>query len=207
MLGLTRRREVLYTEADRLICTFIMALFGAFIGSTLTFLPTAFAAVAGALLFPYISTKDNARGDLFRTIALRIQAFAQDLWRIVNILDILPQSQLLLSQLFDAILFLDRKHNIKHKLLKLCNLLYAFLNNLLTATNTQQQPQEPTAPDDYDTTTQSHHFYPTTDANAPPTTDHLQQTRYYNSHSTYQRQTNPTTPHDYDTDQQSYTSK
>ena len=99
----------------------------AFVGSTcggnikLPIIPTSMGALGGAALFATGCLANSARGDLCRSMGMRVVALVEELWEIQADLRIIPKVAVVSSQILDKLLIFDRKHKVKDKLLTLVN--------------------------------------------------------------------------------------
>lgn len=101
-----------------------MALVGSFCGGNVPLLPTWIGSLTGAALFAFGCTLSNARGDLCRTMGMRIVALVQDLWVIQTDLKIIPKAAVVTGQVIDKLMIFDRKHRVKDRFLALVTKAY-----------------------------------------------------------------------------------
>merc|ERR1719469_890890 len=90
---------------------------GAFVGGTIPFIPTSIGGICGAFFFTYFCTMDNARGDLFRVLSIRIHLLFFDILKNLMLdLEILRKIQRVMNKVIQLCFILDRKHRIYDKL-------------------------------------------------------------------------------------------
>mmetsp|Transcript_13022 Transcript_13022/g.20255 ORF Transcript_13022/g.20255 Transcript_13022/m.20255 type:complete len:401 (-) Transcript_13022:52-1254(-) len=94
--------------------TFIGSICGGNINVPL--FPTWLGALGGAAFFALASTFQNARGDLARTMGMRVVGLAQEVIEINAELGVLRKSAVVGGKILDKCLILDRKHRIKDRL-------------------------------------------------------------------------------------------
>jgi hypothetical protein len=117
-----------------------------FVGSTcgatlaLPLIPTWIASLIGAITMAYATTLvDSPWGDLCRSLGMRVVAFIQELWKIVQSLGIIPKAAIVTGQIIDKCMILDRQHKVKDKLFALCQVGYV---KILQTVNTIQQSSQ-----------------------------------------------------------------
>ena len=115
-----------------------MAMVGSTCGGNLPMIPAWMGSLAGAATFALGCTLTNSpRGDLCRTMGMRVVAMVQELWDIQAQLSIVPKAAMVSSQLIDRLLILDRQHKVKDRFLNVVNTGYEQV--LKTASRVQEQ--------------------------------------------------------------------
>jgi hypothetical protein len=94
-----------------------MAFVGSFCGGNMPVIPTWMGSLAGAGIFALGCTLSSARGDLYRTMGMRVVALLQELWDIQADLKIIPKTAVVSSQVLDKLMIFDRKHKVKDRFL------------------------------------------------------------------------------------------
>lgn len=99
-----------------------MALVGSFCGGNvnLPMFPQWIGGIAGAVAFASLTTGSNARGDLGRSMGMRIVGLVQLVLAINSELQILRKSATVGGLIFDKFMILDRKHRIKDRIVAIC---------------------------------------------------------------------------------------
>lgn len=92
-----------------------MALIGSFCGGNMPLLPTWIGSSAGAITFAFVATTKNSRGDLVRTMGMRVVALIGEAIEINYDLNIARKTAVVSGKIVDKLLILDRKHRIKDK--------------------------------------------------------------------------------------------
>jgi hypothetical protein len=103
-----------------------MAFVGSTCGGTMNvpLIPTWLGALVGAAACSFGCTLSSARGDLCRTLGMRVVALVQELWEIQAELRIIPKAAVVSSQVLDKLMIFDRKHKVKDRFLSLVNKSY-----------------------------------------------------------------------------------
>jgi hypothetical protein len=109
-----------YEEDDvdfrMLYSTAAMGFVGSAIGGNMPLIPTWLGALAGAGSFAFLTTTRNARGDLCRTMGMRVVSLGQEVLGINQELELLSKVGVVSGRVLDKLLILDRKHRIKDRL-------------------------------------------------------------------------------------------
>ena len=92
-----------------------MALVGSFCGGNIPIIPAWMGGIAGAMLFASMTTGANARGDLGRTMGMRVVGLLQLVLAINSDLRILGKAATVGGLIFDKFMIFDRKHRIKDR--------------------------------------------------------------------------------------------
>jgi len=136
----------------RMLYTVIaMAFIGSTCGGNIPLIPTWIGSLAGAGFFGLSTTMNNARvrcrsflvrtchhfslyslfyllagqkGDLTRSMGMRLVALGEEIFGINTELGLLRKGGVVAGKVFDKILFLDRKHRIKDRLIAGASLAY-----------------------------------------------------------------------------------
>lgn len=93
-----------------------MAFVGSAAGGNLPLVPTWMGALGGATMLVFASTLRNARGDLCRSMGMRLVAVVEELLDINADLKVVQKSGVVAGRILDKILILDRKHSIKDRI-------------------------------------------------------------------------------------------
>jgi hypothetical protein len=80
------------------------------------FVGSAIGGLAGAGSFAFLTTTRNARGDLCRTMGMRVVSLGQEVLGINQELELLSKVGAVTGKVLDKLLILDRKHRIKDRL-------------------------------------------------------------------------------------------
>ena len=92
-----------------------MVFAGRTCGATLSLplIPTWMASLVGAATLALVTMMDSPRGDLARTMGMRLVALIQELWNIQATLGIIPKTAIVSSQIIDKCMILDNQHKVK----------------------------------------------------------------------------------------------
>jgi len=101
-----------------------MSFIGSFCGGSIPIIPTWIGSLAGAGIFAFGCTLSSAKGDLCRTMGMRIVALLQELWHIQTDLRIIPKAAVVTSQVIDKMMLFDRQHRVKDRFLSLVTRAY-----------------------------------------------------------------------------------
>jgi len=115
--------EPIYRDDPEFKMTYVllsMALVGSFCGGNIPILPVWIGGIAGALAFASLATGSNARGDLGRSMGMRVVGLVQLILAINSELRILGKTAKVSGLIFDKIMIMDRKHRIKDKIAAIC---------------------------------------------------------------------------------------
>ena len=93
-----------------------MAFVGSAAGGNMPLVPTWMGALGGATLLVFGSTLRSARGDLCRSMGMRLVAVVEELLDINADLKVVQKSGVVAGRILDKILILDRKHSIKDRI-------------------------------------------------------------------------------------------
>lgn len=117
-----------------------MAMVGSTVGGNLPFIPNWIGALVGASSFAFACTWQNShRGDLARTMGMRVVRAVSELWEIQADLQIIPKATVVSSQVIDKAMILDRKHRVKDRFLSLANKSYAQASQVAEQIQKQQR--------------------------------------------------------------------
>ena len=103
-------------EISFLYTLLAMGFVGSAAGGNLPLLPTWMGALGGAALLVLGSTLRNARGDLCRSMGMRLVAVVEELLDINAELKVVQKSGVVAGRILDKILILDRKHKVKDRI-------------------------------------------------------------------------------------------
>merc|ERR1712013_259459 len=87
-----------------------------FCGGNVPILPAWIGGIVGAVAFASLATGSNARGDLGRTMGMRVVGLVQLVLALNSELRILGKAATVGGLLFDKIMIMDRKHRIKDRI-------------------------------------------------------------------------------------------
>jgi len=97
-----------------------MTLVGSFCGGNVPILPAWIGGIVGAVAFASMVTGSNARGDLGRSMGMRLVGLVQLVLAIQSELRILAKSATVGGHIFDKFMIMDRKHRIKDRIVAIC---------------------------------------------------------------------------------------
>jgi len=117
-----------------------MAFVGSFCGGSVPLIPTWMGSAGGAALFAFLGIAKNSRGDLVRTMGMRIVALLGEAIDINSELRVAKKVGVVGSKILDKMLILDRKHRIKDKIFSSASWAYDKVSS--TASKVQEDMQE-----------------------------------------------------------------
>jgi hypothetical protein len=88
------------------------------------FLPTSLASLLGASVLGYATTLPDSRGDLARVMGMRVVGILREAVALNSELHVLSKSGIVISNVLDKLLILDRQHRIKDKFLAIAHFVY-----------------------------------------------------------------------------------
>jgi hypothetical protein len=103
---------------------FAMIMVGSFCGGNVPMVPSWMGALAGAAFLGLLTTRPTTRGDLARATGMRVVASAQTVWDLWRDLGMSLKVWRVVSLLLDKLMFLDRKHRLKDRLVAFLSILY-----------------------------------------------------------------------------------
>eukprot|EP00980_Cylindrotheca_fusiformis_P010368 scaffold2306_cov132-Cylindrotheca_fusiformis.AAC.3 len=106
-------------EFSMLYSIVAMAFMGSVCGGNVPVIPVWMGSLTGAALFGVGCTLSSSRGDLCRSMGMRIVALLQELWDIQADLQIIPKAAVVSGQILDRLMIFDRKHRVKDRFLTL----------------------------------------------------------------------------------------
>ena len=116
------------------------ALVGSAVGGNMPAIPSSVGALIGAASFAFACTwKNSPRGDLMRTIGMRVVRIVTELWEIQADLQIIPKATVVSSQIIDKAMVWDSKHKVKDRFLSLANKGYARASKVAEQIQEQQR--------------------------------------------------------------------
>lgn len=126
-----------------MFCLLAFTLVGAVCGGNiqLVLVPAWLGGLVGAGSCAFATTINSARGDLARTMGMRVVALAQEVWFINDELELVTKAGVVAGRILDKVMILDRKHRIKDRLAKGFSFLAAQVTR--TASQMQQDLQQP----------------------------------------------------------------
>ena len=125
-----------------------IAFIGSFCGGSIPLLPTWMGSAGGAALFAFFAIAKNSRGDLIRTMGMRVVALLGEAIDINSELRVARKVGVVGGKLLDKMLILDRKHRIKDKILSGASWAYEKVSS--TASQVQEDMQEKRRQDEDD---------------------------------------------------------
>lgn len=133
-----RRKEDV--EFNMMYSIIAMAFVGSACGGNiqLPIVPTSIGALGGAAVFAFGCTLSSNRGDLCRTMGMRVVSMIQELWEIQDDLKIIPKTAVVSGQVLDRLLIFDRKHKVKDRFLSLVTKGYDQAMSAASGLNQQQ---------------------------------------------------------------------
>ena len=93
-----------------------MALMGGFCGGNLPLIPAWMGGTAGAAVLAFGTTLRGAKGDLYRTMGMRVVALLGEMRDVNAELGLAGKAGYTSGRILDRILILDRKHSIRQKI-------------------------------------------------------------------------------------------
>ena len=131
------RNDPNFEMIKALVC---MLLVGSFCGGSVPLIPTWMGSSAGAAAFGLFGIAKNARGDLIRSMGMRIVALASEASGINAELRVAKKVARVGGKLFDKMMILDRKHRIKDRVVQGASWAYTKAAN--TAARVQEDVKE-----------------------------------------------------------------
>ena len=92
-----------------------MVLIGGFCGGNFPLVPTWLGGTAGAAALALGTTLRGPKGDLYRTMGMRVVSLVGEMMDVVGELGLARKGAHTTGRMFDKMLFLDRKHGIRKK--------------------------------------------------------------------------------------------
>lgn len=120
-----------------------MALVGSFCGGNIPIIPAWMGGIAGAVLFASFTTGANARGDLGRTMGMRVVGLLQLVLSINSELRILSKAATVGGLIFDKFMIMDRKHRIKDKIVSICKWGFDKVSRTAEQVKEEMQDEKP----------------------------------------------------------------
>ena len=124
------RNDPEFEMAKALLC---VVLIGSVFGGNVPLIPTWMGSAGGAAAFAMFGMGKNARGDLFRTMGMRVVALTGEALRINSELSIATKVMIVSGKIFDKIMILDRKHRIKDRIVKGATIAYDMASRTFTS--------------------------------------------------------------------------
>jgi hypothetical protein len=118
-----------------------MALVGSFCGGNVPSLPAWLGGVVGAVGFASMTMGSNARGDLGRSMGMRVVGLAQLVLAINSDLNILGKVGTVSGLIFDKVMIMDRKHRIKDKIVATCKFFYDKVSKAAEEMQDEMRPE------------------------------------------------------------------
>mmetsp|Transcript_12309 Transcript_12309/g.25474 ORF Transcript_12309/g.25474 Transcript_12309/m.25474 type:complete len:537 (+) Transcript_12309:152-1762(+) len=92
-----------------------MAMIGGFCGGNFPLIPAWIGGTAGAVALAFGTTLRGPKGDLYRTMGMRVVALMGEMLDVFGELGLARKGGYTAGKIFDRMLFLDRKHGIRKK--------------------------------------------------------------------------------------------
>jgi len=138
-----RQEDSVYMEQYSMIKIFLsMAFLGAICGGNLPLIPTWIGGLLGAAVFCYWTTLRNSKGDLGRTMAMKLISLLSELMYLNDELGVLKKSGVVLNIILDKLLILDRKHSIRDRVTKALRLLYGQIMGIVNKVRADVEGKE-----------------------------------------------------------------
>ncbi|CAB9511588.1 expressed unknown protein [Seminavis robusta] len=127
-----------------------MAFVGSTVGGSMPLIPTWMGSLAGAGLFGLATTLQSSRGDLIRSMGMRVVALCEEFLGINAELEILRKGGVVTGKVLDKLLILDRQHRIKDRLISGATFLFGQISNQVNRVQSdmQQPPRDDRRRDD-----------------------------------------------------------
>ena len=120
-----------------------MSLVGSFCGGNVPILPAWLGGSIGAVAFASATTGSNARGDLGRSMGMRVVGLARVAMAINSELRILGKAATVGGLVFDKVMIVDRKHRIKDKIVAICKWGYEKVSRTAEQVKEEMQDERP----------------------------------------------------------------
>ena len=92
-----------------------MVVIGGFCGGNFPLVPTWLGGTAGAAALALGTTLRGPKGDLYRTMGMRVVSLMEEMMDVVGELGLARKGGYTAGKIFDRMMFLDRKHGIRKK--------------------------------------------------------------------------------------------
>ena len=119
-----------------------MGFVGSFCGGNVPVIPAWMGSIAGALVFAAMTMGSNARGDLGRSMGMRMVGLGKVALEINSELSVLRKGATVGGLIFDKIMVMDRKHRIKDKLVSIFNWGYERASSTFQKVQTDMQDDQ-----------------------------------------------------------------
>lgn len=126
-----------------------VVLIGSICGGNVPLIPTWIGSAGGAAAFAIFGMGKNARGDLIRTMGMRVVALTGEAMRINADLRIASKVLIVSGKVFDKIMILDRKHRIKDRIVKGATMAYDMASRTFTSVQSDIQQGNGSSGDRY----------------------------------------------------------
>lgn len=125
--------------------TIAMGFVGSICGGNLPLVPTWMGALGGAGSFAFLTTTRDSRGDLCRTMGMRVVSLGQEVLGINQELRLLNKLGVVTGKVFDKMMILDSKHRIKDRLVSGFSWAYEKVSRTASQVQSDMQggPDEP----------------------------------------------------------------
>jgi hypothetical protein len=120
-----------------------MSLVGSFCGGNVPILPAWMGGILGAVTFASATTGSNARGDLGRSMGMRLVGLVRVALAINSELRILGKAATVGGLVFDKVMIVDRKHRIKDKIVAICKWGYEKVSRTAEQVKEEMQDERP----------------------------------------------------------------
>lgn len=115
-------------------------LIGSFCGGNMPLIPTWMGSTGGAAMFAIFAIGKNPRGDLVRTMGMRVVALLGEAVDINAELNVTRKVTVVIGKVIDKLMILDRKHRIRDKIFKGAAATYDTLSS--TVSRVQEDIQD-----------------------------------------------------------------
>jgi hypothetical protein len=115
-------------------------LIGSFCGGNMPLIPTWMGSTGGAAMFAIFAIGKNPRGDLVRTMGMRVVALLSEAVDINAELNVTRKVTVVVGKVIDKLMILDRKHRIRDKIFKGAAATYDTLSS--TVSRVQEDIQD-----------------------------------------------------------------
>lgn len=124
-----------------------MMFIGGLCGGNIPIIPTWMGSLSGAASFCFLSTLKDSKGDLTRSMGMKIVSLIQELLYLNEDLGVLSQGKVVTEKVLDKLLILDRKHKIRDKVGRGAKVGYESLMRTVNRVRADAQGETP-PPDD-----------------------------------------------------------
>lgn len=127
-------------EFEMIKALLCVILIGSFCGGNMPLIPTWMGSTGGAAMFAIFAIGKNPRGDLVRTMGMRVVALLGEAADINAELNVTRKVTVVVGKVIDKLMILDRKHRIRDKIFKGAAATYDTLSS--TVSRVQEDIQD-----------------------------------------------------------------